>query len=100
MASRRFPVGLGTSKYCVMFSVMHCQGSGVSVVRDTNMVVTEVACLAASKGSSVVVGSESARYLADACRRREVSKAIEKDFEAHKCVGRRWRRGKGEEIWT
>jgi hypothetical protein len=52
---------LGTSKYYVMFSVMHCQGSGVSVMRGIDMAIVRVACLATSKGPDVVVCGESAR---------------------------------------
>ena len=49
-----------------MFSVMHSQGSGVSVVRVRDDAVSvRVACLSACKRFSVVTGAESARNLAN-----------------------------------
>jgi hypothetical protein len=61
-ALERAPVGIGTSKYCVIFSVMHCQGSDVSEGRTAAVVV---ACLSTSRGFSAVADGDSGKNLAD-----------------------------------
>jgi hypothetical protein len=48
-----------------MFLVTYYQGSGISVLRDTDIVVISVAYLATSKRSGVIVAGKSARNLVE-----------------------------------